>query len=98
MKCDIRKFAFPMNIVMESYVDIIDTNTMMFINSNEAVDLREWIIPDMSASLALAYRIDAVEVFDSDRDDLHYPGLKLARNCGHNTIYPHMYYREDDIV
>lgn len=96
MKCEIRKFSFPMNIVMESYVDIVDTNTMMFINSNETVDLREWIIPDMSAVLALAYRADAVEVFDSDGDDLCYPGFKLARNCGHNAIYPHMYYRESE--
>jgi hypothetical protein len=96
MKCDIRKFAFPMDIVMESYVDIVDTNTMMFINSNDAVGLREWIIPDISASLAIAYRTNAVEVFDSDRDDLCYPGFKLARGCGHNAIYPHRYYRESE--
>ena len=96
MKCDIRRFAFPKDIVMRSYVDIVDTSTMMFANSDEVVDLRYWIILDIKEPLALAYNTVAIEIFDSDRDDLNYPGFKLASNCGHNAIYPHMYYRESE--
>lgn len=96
MKCDIRKFAFPMDIVMKSYTDIINTKTMTFAKHDGRFYLREWIIPDTNEPFVIAYSIDAVEIFDSDRDDLCYPGFKLARNWGHNAIYPHMYYRESE--
>ena len=96
MKCDIRKFAFPMDIVNEKYTDVIDTKTMILCSRNEKFNMYEWIVTNMDEPLANAYNIAAVEVFDCDSDQMCFPGFKLARNFGHNAIYPHMYYRESE--
>lgn len=94
MKFDIRKFAFPMEIVNAQYLDILNTETMELVNCKKKFNMLEWVVPNIDEPLANAYNIAAIEVFDSDNDQICYPGFKLARNLGHNAIYPHMYYRE----
>lgn len=97
MKCDIRKFTFPMNIVHANYMEIVDTETMQFAKSDLGdFDYNNWIILDPDEHFAVAYNIVAIEAFDSDSDELNYIGFKLSRNCGHNSVYPHLYYREID--
>ena len=96
MKCDIRKFAFPMEIVNTQYLDILNTETMELVNCNQKFNIIEWIVLNMDEPFANAYNVIAVEVFDSDSDKLCIPGFKLAYNFGHNAIYPHRYYREVD--
>lgn len=97
MKCSIRKFAFPISIIQEKgLVDVLNTKTMCLCKSNRTFHPMEWIILEIDEPFAIVYNVAAVEIFDSDSDELSYPGFKLARNCGHNAIYPHMYYRESE--
>jgi hypothetical protein len=77
-------------------VDVLNTDTMALSKNNGKFNPNDWIVLEEDEPFAIVYHVDAVEVFDSDRDDLRYYGFKLARGCGHNSIYPHRYYRESE--